>query len=89
MSTSKIEGLIHENENAFIDKTNFLMCGSCFWCASSLTGNRVIVLCPSCGNNNEMQLNPIADYESYKLDDEYINEMASELWTNEGGDSIR
>jgi hypothetical protein len=65
------------------------MCGSCFWCASSLTGNRAIVLCPSCGNNNEMQLNPIADYESYKLDDEYINEMASELWTNEGGDSIR
>jgi hypothetical protein len=65
------------------------MCGSCFWCASSLTGNTAIVLCPSCGNNNEMQLNPIADYESYKLDDEYINEMASELWTNEGGDSIR
>jgi hypothetical protein len=45
------------------------------------------MLCPSCGNN-EMQLNPIAGYESYKLDDEYINEMASELWINQGGDNI-
>jgi hypothetical protein len=36
-----------------------------------------------------MQWNPIADYESYKLDDEYINKMASELWRNEGGDTIR
>jgi hypothetical protein len=73
--------LIHENENAFIDKTNFLMCGSCFWCVSCLTGNRTIMLCPTCGNN-EMELNSIADYESYKLDDEYINEMASKLWIN-------
>jgi len=52
-----------------------------------LTGNRTIVLCPSCGNN-EMKFNPITDYESYRLDDEYINEMASELWTNQGGDNI-
>ena len=41
--------------------------------------NRTIVLCPSCGNN-EMQLMPISDYESYKLDNDYINEMVSELW---------
>ena len=26
-----------------IDKKNFLMCGSCFWCVSCLTGNRTIV----------------------------------------------
>ena len=43
--------------------------------------------CPCCGNN-EMQLNAIADYESYKLDDEYISEKASELWTNQGGNNI-
>jgi hypothetical protein len=45
-------------------------------------------LCPLCGNNNEMQLMPVSDYESYKLDHDYINEMASELWTNKGGASI-
>jgi hypothetical protein len=65
------------------------MCGSCFWCASCLTGNRGIVLCPSCGNNNAMQLMPVSGYESYKLDRDYINEMVSELWQNEGGDRRR
>jgi hypothetical protein len=77
VSISKIVTLIHENENTFIDKKDFLMCGSCFWCVSCLTENRTIVLCPSCGNN-EMQLMPISDYESYKLDHDYINEMVSE-----------
>jgi peptide methionine sulfoxide reductase MsrA len=76
-----MEALIHENENTFIDKKNLLMCGSCFWCVSCLTGNSTIVLCPSCGNN-EMGLMPISNYESYKLDHDYINEMVSELWTN-------
>jgi hypothetical protein len=52
-----------------------------------MTENRTIVLCPSCGNN-EMQLMPISDYESYKLDHDYINEMVSELWTIQGGDRI-
>jgi hypothetical protein len=59
-----------------IDKKNFLMCGSCFWCVSCLTGNRTIVPCPSCGNN-EMQSTRISDYESYNLDHEYVNEMVS------------
>jgi hypothetical protein len=70
-----------------MDKKNFLMCRSCFWCVSCLTGNRTIVPCPSCGNN-EMQLMPISDYESYRLDDKYISEMASELLINQGGDNI-
>jgi hypothetical protein len=64
-----------------IDKKNFLMCGSCFWCVSCLTGNTTIVPCPSCGNS-EMQSTRISDYESYNLDDDYINEMVSELWIN-------
>ena len=64
------------------------MCGSCFWCVSCLTGIRTIVLCPSCGNN-EIQSMSISDYGSYKLDNDYINEMVSELWTSQGGDIIR
>ena len=71
-----------------IDKKNFLMCGSCFWCVSCLTGNWTIVPCPSCGNN-EMQLMAISNYESYGLDNDYINEMAAKLWTSRGGGSIR
>ena len=71
-----------------IEKKNFLVCGSCFWCVSCLTGSRTIVICPSCGNN-EMQLMAISNYESYGLDNDYINEMAAKLWTNRGGGSIR
>ena len=33
VSISKIETLIHENENTVIHKKDFLLCGSCFWCA--------------------------------------------------------
>ena len=32
---------------------------------------------------------PISNYESYKLDHDYIYEMASKLWTGQGGDHIR
>jgi len=71
-----------------IEKKNFLVCGSCFWCVSCLTGSRTIVICPSCGNN-EMQLMAISNYESYGLDNDYINEMAAKLWTRRGGGSIR
>ena len=71
-----------------IEKKNFLVCGSCFWCVSCLTGSRTIVICPSCGNN-EMQLMAISNYESYGLDNDYINEMAVKLWTSRGGGSIR
>ena len=46
-----------------------------------------IALCPSCGNN-EIRLMPISDYESYKLDYDYINEMLLELSTIQGGESI-
>jgi hypothetical protein len=71
----------------FIDKTNFLMCGSCFCCVSCLTGERTILNCPSCGNY-EMEFMPISNYESYQLDQDYIDEIASKLWTSQGGDYI-
>ena len=71
-----------------IEKKNFLVCGSGFWCVSCLTGSRTIVICPSCGNN-EMQLMAISNYESYGLDNDYINEMGAKLWASRGGGSIR
>jgi predicted RNA-binding Zn-ribbon protein involved in translation (DUF1610 family) len=77
VSISNVEALIHKNENMCIDKKNFLMCGSCFWCVS-LTGNRTILSCPSCGNN-EIQPMRISDYASYNLDHDYINEMVSAI----------
>ena len=52
-----------------------------------MTENRTVLHCPSCGNN-EMQFMPISNYGSYKLDHDYIDEMASKLWTSQGGDHI-
>ena len=46
------------------------------------------MICPSCCNT-EMQLMAISNYESYGLDNDYINEMATKLWTSRGGGSIR
>jgi hypothetical protein len=86
VNISKIETLIHESESTFVDAKNFLLCGSCFWCASCLTGNTTMLHCPSCGN--KMQLMPVSTYESYKLDHGYINEMVTGLSTNIGGNRI-
>lgn len=77
-SNSKVEELIHENENKIVDKKNFLMCKSCFWCASFLTAKRNMMQCPSCGNN-EMELMFISNYQSYKLDDDYVKDMVSHV----------
>ena len=75
-SNSKVEELIHENENKIVDKKNFLICKSCFWCVSTLTGTRSMMQCPSC-SNNEMELMSVSNYDSYKLDDDFIKDMVS------------
>ncbi|HEX9318075.1 MAG TPA: hypothetical protein VF884_03985 [Nitrososphaeraceae archaeon] len=51
-----------------------------------MTEKRTIMNCPCCGNN-EMQLNSIAGYGSYMLDDAYMHVMTSELLTSQGGDN--
>jgi hypothetical protein len=77
VTLSKIHSLIHESEDKFIDKKNFLICKVCHWCASSLTGIRTSTICPSC-SSNEMESMPISDYESYRLDNDYIHGLVSE-----------
>ena len=35
------------------DKINFLLCESCFWCASYFNNYKMVVTnCPTCGNEN-------------------------------------
>lgn len=52
-------------------QTHFILCQSCFWCASSY--NMVsfsitsITKCPCCGNN-KIELMPISDNEVYRVD---------------------
>jgi hypothetical protein len=87
-----LETLIHQSENEFIDKRNFLICNSCYWCASCLTNNddknEYMLVCPSC-NLPELKPMLISDYESYKLDHKYIGRMALGLSIDNDSDRMR
>jgi hypothetical protein len=49
-------------------KIHFLICGSCFWCASHFNNiGDMIVKCPSCDSNNKVESIPVSYNEVYKL----------------------
>jgi hypothetical protein len=47
--------------------TQFLICESCFWCASILTGGTLLGKCPCC-KGSMLESIPIATGESYRFD---------------------
>ena len=52
-SFSNIKPDIISKEIEVSDKINFLLCESCFWCASYFNNYRkVVTKCPICGNKN-------------------------------------
>ena len=62
------------NSTSFIERTRkisdevyFLICQSCFWCASYLNMSRLLPIdkCPNC-YNNKIELMPISQDEIYK-----------------------
>jgi hypothetical protein len=46
-------------------EVNFLLCPSCFWCASCLSPDSTFTKCPSC-----IESLPIAENEDYRLDND-------------------
>jgi hypothetical protein len=47
--------------------THFLLCNTCYWCASDLGSKSKFTKCPSC-NSVEVETMPIAKNELYKFD---------------------
>jgi hypothetical protein len=46
----------------------FLICKSCFWCATCLDGSKMITKCPVCYNDDGLLDSlPIIDNEVYKI----------------------
>lgn len=46
----------------------FLICKSCFWCATYLDGSKMITKCPACYNDDGLLDSlPIIDNEVYKI----------------------
>jgi hypothetical protein len=45
---------------------DLVICNNCLWAASLLKGSRGFKICPICGNE-ELEVVPVEDYESYKM----------------------
>jgi len=48
-------------------EAHFLLCGSCFWCASFLELRFTIDICPSC-KSGKVESMPLSDKEIYTFD---------------------
>ena len=51
---------------SYYDRTQFIICDLCFWCASSISGENLILTCPLCLDNKIRRL-PISYGEIHKL----------------------
>ncbi len=61
-----IEPELTSKKNGIVQKIHFLICGSCFWCASQYNTNSLSKLtkCPCC-NNDSIESMPISRDELY------------------------
>jgi hypothetical protein len=67
--------LSNEKKRIITKQRHFLLCESCFWCASSIYLVSMDWICPVCSNNNNNNNNnnkvesmPIQNNETYKFD---------------------
>ena len=49
------------------ENRDLVICNNCLWAVSLLRGSHVIDCCPVCNSKN-LDVIPVEDYESYKLD---------------------
>jgi hypothetical protein len=58
-----------EKKRIITKQRHFLLCESCFWCASSIYLVSMDWICPVCSNNsNKVESIPIQNNEIYKFD---------------------
>jgi hypothetical protein len=48
----------------------FVICGSCFWCVSDLSGGSRIKNCPVCKEQNKIESIPLAPRERYTFEND-------------------
>jgi len=68
--------IIHESQSSddkdqhkYLSKkiTNFVICDSCYWCASFLKLNTPVLVCPSCNSDNRSELILLTEKEASTL----------------------
>ena len=56
------------NSNRYaIARRHFVICNSCFWCASLYSDLRRIIKCPLCNSYTNLESIPISENESFKF----------------------
>jgi hypothetical protein len=73
--------MVHENNIDTLRRyhgAEFLICNSCFWCASILSDNTYSEKCPAC-KSLRLESTPISEREAYSINT--VNENLSiEFW---------
>jgi hypothetical protein len=49
------------------NKKDFLICNSCFWCASLYSNSRTIIKCPMCNSYGNLESIPLSKNESFNF----------------------
>ena len=63
-----MEKLYFDEQSITSNERNFLICSSCFWCASYLNNmHSSVEVCPSC-KNDKVESMPLSVDETYKFD---------------------
>ena len=76
-----------KEKNIYLDKRFFLMCKSCYWCASCLMDDQgYFSICPEC-LTNKMEWLPISQSECYRVDFDQKMGMVLHFWNNDEGGS--
>ena len=66
--TNTDESSIEKKKRIITKQRHFLLCESCFWCASSIYLLSMDWICPVCNNSNKIESIPIQNNEIYKFD---------------------
>ena len=66
-SCTNTDKLSNEKKRTITKQRHFLLCESCFWCASSIYLVSMDWICPVC-NNSKIESIPIENNEIYKFD---------------------
>lgn len=81
----------HEDRAASeIKKIDFLLCNSCFWCASylNLGSGFIVIQCPSC-KENAIESMPISANDAYSFEYSPLTGVMLEFSNRKTQDSIR
>ena len=66
--TNTDKSSIEKKKRIITKQRHFLLCESCFWCASSIYLVSMDWICPVCNNSNKIESIPIQNNEIYKFD---------------------